>query len=521
MKKKLFVAFALCSMLSLLLPTMTVFASNPAYPTRIFSGRTGAAMDGYWTNSTEWDDAAAPPAGLPAAMTFRDKYTVTFSGGLKVYEWYLIEFFTDNTNNAGDYVQICFNGNASGGAAPNNATDLRIDIIGHNGTVVTYKGNGTAWVPAVINDTIVAQTLNTSKLNGNQHWITEFRIEKQVNGLQYNNSIRVACYDAANATQGVVAFPPGSSQDVPSGWSLNFPASGNLPAAGPAMIINQGRRASTIDGYWTAATEWDDAASPAGLPANWVFRNKWIVQVNGTQFKVFEQYLVEFFSDNTSDAGDYVQLCFDVNGTGTLFPAKGDIRLDYVGHNGTLITYVGDGLGWVPTPLNSTTAAQTFSNSKLNATNHWVTEFSIEKTTNGLGMNNSLRVAVYDANRSSAGVSAYPSTSQVDVPVSFSYDGFTTAFVPEPPAVPPLFATAFQNVTVFPGWNWYFFVQYQGGGAPYTFQWYENTTALAGQTNAWLPVTKNARGVYNFYCRVSDSTGLVANSTTVSMTVVS
>lgn len=230
MKKELFVAFALCSILLLMCTEMAV-AYNPAYPTTIYSG-TAVTVDGQWTPRAmaEWVDAATP-AGIPASFTFRDKYSVAFVGGLKVYDNNLIEFFTDNTNDPDDYVQICWDNNATGAAAPKPG-DLRIDIIGHSGTVVTYNGTGTGWAPVNISSSIaMAQTLSTSPLNSNPHWITEFQIEKQGVSLQMVNAIRIAVYDASNPSAGVLAFPPASERDVPSGWSQVLVGTGSfLPA---------------------------------------------------------------------------------------------------------------------------------------------------------------------------------------------------------------------------------------------------------------------------------------------------
>ena len=83
----------------------------------------------------------------------------------------------------------------------------------------------------------------------------------------------------------------------------------------------------------------------------------------------------------------------------------------------------------------------------------------------------------------------------------------------------PLAASAFSSATVFPGWTWNFFVHNAGGAAPYTYQWYENTTLLAGQTKMVLPATKSAPGTYTFYCKVTDSQGSTTNSNTVTLTV--
>jgi predicted secreted protein len=85
------------------------------------------------------------------------------------------------------------------------------------------------------------------------------------------------------------------------------------------------------------------------------------------------------------------------------------------------------------------------------------------------------------------------------------------------PALPA--ASAFCNVGVLPGWTWYFFVHSNGGMAPYTYQWYEGTTPIAGQTSMVLPVTKTTAGAYTFYCRVTDAQGMTVTSNAVTLTV--
>lgn len=294
-------------------------------------------------------------------------------------------------------------------------------------------------------------------------------------------------------------------------------AAGAVTASNPAYptTIYQSRSTAVINGYWDTQFEWTDAAAPSGLPASWTFRNKWAMSFTGGM-KIFDQYVVEFFSDNTNDAGDYVQICYDANADGGAAPKTGDIRIDYLGHAGTNKTYIGNGTAWTPAPLNNTQVAQSLNVSRLGSSPHWITEFSIEKTTNGLGMNNAIRVAVYDASNPSAGVIAYPPTSQQDVPDGYSLN---TAGMTQLPALPAVQATAFCNVSVLKGWTWYFFAHYSGGIAPLTYQWYEGSTKLAGQTSLVLPVSKNALGTYTFYCIVTDAVGTTAISNNVTLTV--
>ncbi len=81
-------------------------------------------------------------------------------------------------------------------------------------------------------------------------------------------------------------------------------------------------------------------------------------------------------------------------------------------------------------------------------------------------------------------------------------------------------ATAFTNVRVLPGWTWYFFAHSNEGVAPYTYQWYEGTNLLQGQTSMILPMSKTAPGTYSFYCKVIDAQGITANSNAVTLTII-
>ena len=80
--------------------------------------------------------------------------------------------------------------------------------------------------------------------------------------------------------------------------------------------------------------------------------------------------------------------------------------------------------------------------------------------------------------------------------------------------------SAFQSVTLIPGWTWNFFAQNIGGSAPYKYQWYEGLNPIQGQTSMVLPVTKTAPGLYSFYCRVTDKDGTTTTSNAVTLTVI-
>jgi pimeloyl-ACP methyl ester carboxylesterase len=84
----------------------------------------------------------------------------------------------------------------------------------------------------------------------------------------------------------------------------------------------------------------------------------------------------------------------------------------------------------------------------------------------------------------------------------------------------PPSASAFCSVTVMTGQTWYFFAHSAGSVGPNTYQWYEGTTLLAGQTSMLLPITKTTAGTYTYTCRVTDAEGTTANSNAITLTVI-
>jgi hypothetical protein len=86
--------------------------------------------------------------------------------------------------------------------------------------------------------------------------------------------------------------------------------------------------------------------------------------------------------------------------------------------------------------------------------------------------------------------------------------------------VAPVSASAFCSVSVMAGQSWYFFAHSSGGVGQCTYQWYEGTTLLAGQTSMLLPTTKAAVGTYTYYCKVTDSLCSTTNSNTITLTVI-
>jgi hypothetical protein len=182
---------------------------------------------------------AAP--NLPASFVFREKWTWPTPS---IIEHFLIEFFTDNTNDTNDYVQLCFDNTANGGGAP-QTDDVMINYTGNRRSGLTlYKGTGSGWAPtsyAYGSDVLVAETIGSSPLNSSPHLIIEIMMDRSagalfdVAGAGYAPWIRVAVFDASS-TAGVQAWPP-TSANVPNDWGLETGTTSNIPENLPITAV--------------------------------------------------------------------------------------------------------------------------------------------------------------------------------------------------------------------------------------------------------------------------------------------
>jgi len=230
MKRSVLVAFSVIVLCGLLLPTALVNAQYPGYETTNYSAIEEPVVDGTWTTDTEWTDAMTPP-NLDDAFLWREKWTMVDN----IVEYFLIEFFTDNTDDAGDYFQLCIDNLADGGSAP-QSDDIRIDWVGHDVSGLTiYQGDGTGWVEFTDytweTDIYIVDSLSSSPVNGDTHWIIELHMDRSkaefdVSGAGYMPLIRLAVYDESADT--LVAWPP-TSQDVPDDWGLEMGTTENIP----------------------------------------------------------------------------------------------------------------------------------------------------------------------------------------------------------------------------------------------------------------------------------------------------
>jgi hypothetical protein len=195
---------------------------------------TEPTMDGKWTTNDEWTDSFKDQLYGGFDGIFRVKYASSYPDW--VHQYFLIELFSDNTNDAGDYWQLCYASaaeftfpdysNPPGGTTP-GTTCLRIDFVGHAQAGLTiYKGTGTGWGvltgytwPTNIQ---IVDSISASPSNSTPHWIVEIKVDHMYSGfgIAPNFWIRVAAYDASNSAAGVKAWPPESSVNVPDDWGL-------------------------------------------------------------------------------------------------------------------------------------------------------------------------------------------------------------------------------------------------------------------------------------------------------------
>jgi len=218
MKKFLTVAFSIVILCSLLLVGLSK-AGNPAYSITEYPSINTATVDGKWTTTDEWTDA--PLTDMTGNATGKFGYNIQDFTNLGL-EW-IVEIFTDNTNNTGDYWQICFDDSNTGGTAPDSG-DFMIEIIGHT-TLKVYRGTGTGWseVTPAAGELRWANTISSSPLNGTAHWILEIVDSSKTAGVvQIPNppptGMRVAAYDASTGT--LAMWAPNSSPNVPNSWGL-------------------------------------------------------------------------------------------------------------------------------------------------------------------------------------------------------------------------------------------------------------------------------------------------------------
>jgi hypothetical protein len=220
-----FCILALCSLL--VIATGTVKAYQTGYEVTDYTLITTPTMDGNWTTADEWIDTEKTQLEGGLNATFRLKYASATDLSW-VDQYYLIEFFDDITDDAGDYWQICYAyapdyfADPTGGTTPQ--TDcLKFEYVGHDVSgLAVYQGDGTGWVAystyTIPDDVEIVDSFGTTFQSDTPHWTVEIKIRHTSFAIIPNFWIYVAAYDDSNSAE-TQSWPPGSS-DVPDDWGL-------------------------------------------------------------------------------------------------------------------------------------------------------------------------------------------------------------------------------------------------------------------------------------------------------------
>jgi hypothetical protein len=217
MKKGLLIAFCILAVCSVILPinVVTIKAAESGYERTDYTPDPDVTItiDGKWTTTNEWT-LNGEVTLIDANASFRSVWTMVDTD--VVYDTFLVEFFSDNTTDAGDYWQICIDGNQGGGATP-QADDYRIDIVGHT-TLTVYQGTGSGWTATGTPSTLEwADSLNDSPTNSTSHYMLEITFLKSELGASAYWNFRLAVYDESTDT--LLAWPP-TPQDEPDRWGV-------------------------------------------------------------------------------------------------------------------------------------------------------------------------------------------------------------------------------------------------------------------------------------------------------------
>ena len=202
---------------SLLLTVGTAMAFTAGYELTEYFAPAAVAVDGKWTTATEWSATVVHRMGTPQKGLFMMMMDATGAYSPS----YCIEF-ADNTNDAGDIIQVCMNGGTDS-STPRAGDDFKMEIQGGS-TVKVYTGTGTGWAETTTTAVQAAVTITTSPHDPAPHKVAEFKINKGALAAWGANpppeGVRIAMYDASNPSQGWVAWPPASTADNPSTWGV-------------------------------------------------------------------------------------------------------------------------------------------------------------------------------------------------------------------------------------------------------------------------------------------------------------
>ena len=220
-----FCSIMLCSLL-VLITAGTTMAAEPGYERISYATQVYPTIDGMWTSEDEWTDGDITMIGTDVAFRSTWEYI-----DVATTRW-IVEFFSDTTDDPGDYWQFCIDGDQSGGSSPQVGVHRKFEITGHT-DLAWYMGDGTGgWTEVSLDASEIewANSLSASPTDSTPHWILEFNIVKNTGTVQLGIlwNFRLAVYDASNSEAGVLAWPP-TDADIPDTWGIENYSSEAIP----------------------------------------------------------------------------------------------------------------------------------------------------------------------------------------------------------------------------------------------------------------------------------------------------
>jgi|WetSurMetagenome_2_1015567.scaffolds.fasta_scaffold89164_2 hypothetical protein len=244
MKKNKLAVLSLIILSILLLAAGNAVAYDSAYThTDYAKSSPTPVIDGIYTDSSEWSASHSDTFGVNGL--FRDEWV---SASPNTCTFMLVET-ADNTNDAGDYWEMCYDSSSDTNNPPNNGLlpqwdDTRIVITGHGGsqTWKWYYGDGTQWVENISKPAATVfyfQETNATwgSVTSSPHYILEMLLHKQdisminIPVVGRNFAMRVAYNDAHSGGYGLQAWPPTSDRNIPNSWGyVPYSSSATTPA---------------------------------------------------------------------------------------------------------------------------------------------------------------------------------------------------------------------------------------------------------------------------------------------------
>ncbi len=235
MKKSTVTTFCILMLCSLLLLTVgTAMASEPGYERFSYPTQVVPTIDGMWTSPDEWTDGEVTWIGTDVA--FRS----TWDAGMT--RW-IVEFFSDTTNDPGDFWRFCIDGSQG-----SSGVYRKFEILGHT-TLVWYLKSTGDWVEATIGESDIqwANSLSASPTNSTPHWILEFQLNKNSQLQIYDVwNFLLQVFDASNPR--FLAWPP-TDPDVAEEWGIENYSTEPIPEGLTFGVMALLSSVSVIVGY--------------------------------------------------------------------------------------------------------------------------------------------------------------------------------------------------------------------------------------------------------------------------------